>query len=42
MKRGLLRLVLVVLAAVVLGLLFAAYQHPALLLDFDNLMRLCG
>ncbi|WP_297365357.1 hypothetical protein [Thauera sp.] len=42
MKRGLLRLVLVVLAAVVLGLIFAAYQHPALLLDFDKLMRLCG
>jgi hypothetical protein len=26
----------------VLGLLFAAYQQPALLLDFSNLILLCG
>jgi hypothetical protein len=42
MRRGLLRLALVVLAALVLGLLFAAYQQPALLLDFGNLILLCG
>ncbi|HRG71622.1 hypothetical protein [Thauera aminoaromatica] len=42
MRKGLLRLALVVLGALVLGLLFAAYQQPALLLDFSNLMRLCG
>lgn len=42
MRRGLLRLLLVALAALVLGLIFAAYQHPALLLDFGNLMLLCG
>ena len=42
MNKGLLRLVLIVLAAIVLGLLFAAYQHPALLLDFSNLILLCG
>ncbi|MDI3513914.1 MAG: hypothetical protein ACLGH1_06325 [Gammaproteobacteria bacterium] len=42
MSRGLLRLVLIVLAALVLGLLFAAYQHPALLLDFGNLLLMCG
>jgi MFS family permease len=42
MRRGLLRLALVVLAALVLGLLFAAYQQPALLLDFSNLILLCG
>ena len=42
MRRGLLRLALVVLAAIVLGLLFAAYQQPALLLDFGNLMLMCG
>ena len=40
--RGWVRLALIVLAALVLGLLFAAYQQPALLLDFSNLMRLCG
>ena len=39
---GVLRVVLIALAAVVLGLLFAAYQHPALLLDFGNLMLMCG
>ena len=39
---GALRVVLIVIAAVVLGLLFAAYQHPALLLDFGNLMLMCG
>ncbi len=39
---GALRVVLIVLAAVVLGLVFAAYQPPALLLDFDNLMLMCG
>lgn len=39
---GALRVVLIVLAAVVLGLVFAAYQHPALLLDFGNLMLMCG
>ena len=39
---GVLRLVLIVLGAVVLGLLFAAYQDPALLLDFGNLMLMCG
>ena len=33
MKKALLRLALVVLAALVLGLLFAAYQQPALLLQ---------
>ena len=38
----LLRMALIVLAAVVLGLVFAAYQHPALLLDFGNLMLMCG
>ena len=42
MKKGVLRLALIVLAALVLGLLFAAYQHPALLLDFGNLLRMCG
>jgi hypothetical protein len=42
MRKALLRLVLIVLAAVVLGLLFTAYQHPALLLDFGNLMLMCG
>ena len=42
MRKGLLRLALIVLAALVLGLLFAAYQHPALLLDFGNLILLCG
>ncbi|MER2554059.1 MAG: hypothetical protein ABTQ28_12435 [Thauera sp.] len=42
MRRGLLRLLLVALAAGVLALIFSAYQHPALLLDFGNLMRLCG
>ena len=42
LRAGLLRLVLIVLAAVVLGLVFAAYQHPALLLDFGNLMLMCG
>lgn len=42
MMKTLLRLALVVLAALVLGLLFAAYGQPALLLDFGNLMRLCG
>lgn len=42
MKKALLRLALVVLAAIVLGLLFAAYQQPALLLDFGNLILLCG
>lgn len=42
MRKGLLRLVLIVLAAIVLGLLFAAYQQPALLLDFSNLILLCG
>lgn len=39
---GALRVVLIVLAAIVLGLVFAAYQHPALLLDFGNLMLMCG
>ena len=39
---GVMRVALIVLAAVVLGLLFAAYQHPALLLDFGNLMLMCG
>ena len=42
MSKGLLRLVLIVLAALVLGLLFAAYQHPELLLDFGNLLLMCG
>ena len=42
MRKGLLRLALVVLGALVLGLLFAAYQQPALLLDFSNLILLCG
>lgn len=42
MRKGLRRLALVVLAAIVLGLLFAAYQQPALLLDFGNLILLCG
>ncbi len=42
MRRGLLRLALVVLTAILLGLLFAAYQQPALLLDFSNLILLCG
>lgn len=42
MRRGLLRLLLIALAAAVLGLVFAAYQHPALLLDFGNLMLICG
>ena len=42
MKKALLRLALVVLAALVLGLLFAAYQQPALLLDFGNLLLMCG
>jgi len=42
MRKGLLRLALVVLGALVLGLLFAAYQQPALLLDFGNLILLCG
>ena len=42
MRRGLLRLALVVLVALALGLLFAAYQQPALLLDFSNLILLCG
>lgn len=42
MRKGLLRVVLVALAAVVLGLLFAAYQHPALLLDFGSLLLMCG
>ena len=42
LRAGLLRLVLIVLAAGVLGLVFAAYQHPALLLDFGNLMLMCG
>ena len=37
-----LRLALIVLAAVVLGLVFAAYQHPALLIDFGNLLLMCG
>lgn len=40
--RVLLRLALIALAAIVLGLVFAAYQHPALLLDFGNLMLMCG
>ena len=40
--RGMLRVLLIVLAAIVLGLVFAAYQHPALLLDFGNLMLMCG
>ena len=40
--RGALRLALIVLAAVVLGLVFAAYQHPALLIDFGNLLLMCG
>ena len=40
--RGWVRLALIVLAALVLGLLFAAYQHPALLLDFGNLLLMCG
>jgi len=40
--RGWMRLALIVLAALVLGLLFAAYQHPALLLDFGNLLLMCG
>ena len=39
---GVMRVVMIVLAAVVLGLVFAAYQHPALLLDFGNLMLMCG
>ena len=39
---GVLRVVMIVLAAIVLGLVFAAYQHPALLLDFGNLMLMCG
>ena len=39
---GVMRVALIVLAAVVLGLVFAAYQHPALLLDFGNLMLMCG
>lgn len=42
MRKDLLRLALVVLGALVLGLLFAAYQQPALLLDFGNLILLCG
>ncbi|MGD9871088.1 MAG: hypothetical protein AB7S63_08530 [Thauera sp.] len=40
--KGLLRLALVALAALVLGLIFAAYQHPALLLDFGSLLLMCG
>ena len=32
----------IAIVAVVLGLVFAAYQHPALLLDFGNLMLMCG
>jgi len=40
--RGWVRLALIVLAAGVLGLIFAAYQHPALLLDFGNLLLMCG
>lgn len=40
--RGWLRLALIALAAVALGLLFAAYQHPALVLDFGNLLLMCG
>ena len=39
---GVMRVALIVLAAIVLGLVFAAYQHPALLLDFGNLMLMCG
>jgi hypothetical protein len=42
LARGVLRLALIVLAAVVLGLVFAAYQHPALLIDFGNLLLMCG
>lgn len=42
MNKGLLRLVLIALAALLLGLLFVAYQHPALLLDFGNLLLMCG
>ncbi|MDX9886207.1 hypothetical protein [Thauera sp.] len=42
LRAGLLRLALIVLAAAVLGLVFAAYQHPALLLDFGSLMLMCG
>jgi len=40
--RGWMRLALIVLAAAMLGLIFAAYQHPALLLDFGNLLLMCG
>ena len=40
--RGWMRLALIVLTAAVLGLIFAAYQHPALLLDFGNLLLMCG
>ena len=41
MKTVLVRVILSLLAAAVLALLFAAYQHPALLIDFGNLM-FCG
>ncbi|HRP26059.1 hypothetical protein [Thauera sp.] len=41
MKTPLLRLLLGILAAAVLALIFAAYQHPALLIDFGNLI-FCG
>ncbi|MDX9718325.1 hypothetical protein ACNKW1_04195 [Thauera sp. WH-2] len=37
-----LRIVLIALAALVLGVIFAAYQHPALLLDFGSLLLMCG
>ena len=42
MRKGLLRLALVVLGARALGRRFAAYRQPALLLDFGNLILLCG
>ncbi len=42
MRVGLLRLALSVLAAIVLGLVFVAYQHPALLIDFGSLLLMCG
>lgn len=35
------RAALVVLALALLGAIFAAYQHPALLIDFSNLL-FCG
>lgn len=41
MKTVLVRVILGLLAAAVLALLFAAYQHPALLIDFGNLI-FCG